>query len=44
MVDSPATRSDLLSGDHVMKGSADAIPLGRVGQPGEVARCAVLPG
>jgi meso-butanediol dehydrogenase/(S,S)-butanediol dehydrogenase/diacetyl reductase len=40
MIDSPATRSDLLSGDHVMKGIAKAIPLGRVGQPVEVARCA----
>ncbi len=40
MVDSPATRSDLLSGDHVMKGIGKAIPLGRVGQPVEVARCA----
>jgi NAD(P)-dependent dehydrogenase (short-subunit alcohol dehydrogenase family) len=40
MIDSPATRSDLLSGDHVMKGIAKAIPLGPVGQPVEVARCA----
>ena len=36
MLDSPATRSDLLSGDHVMKGIATAIPLDRFGQPGRV--------
>ena len=40
MIDSPATRGDLLSADHVMKDIAEAISLGRVGQPAEVARCA----
>ena len=40
MIETPATRSDLLSADHPMREIARAIPLGRVGQADEVARCA----
>ncbi len=40
MIETPATLGDLLSEDHAMQGIASAIPLGRVGQPAEVARCA----
>jgi len=40
IIESPATLGDLLSADHAMKGIASAIPLGRIGQPAEVARCA----
>lgn len=42
MVDTPATRGDLLSDDHPMRDIASAIPLGRVGRPEEVARCALF--
>jgi meso-butanediol dehydrogenase/(S,S)-butanediol dehydrogenase/diacetyl reductase len=42
MVDTPATRGDLLADDHPMRRIASAIPLGRVGRPEEVVRCALL--
>jgi len=42
MVETPATRQDLLADDHPMRRIADAIPLGRVGRPEEVARCALF--
>jgi len=40
MIETPATRQDLLAEDHPMRRIASAIPLGRIGQPDEVARCA----
>ena len=40
IIETPATLGDLLSEDHAMKGIASAIPMGRIGQPAEVARCA----
>ncbi|MBB6628241.1 SDR family oxidoreductase [Nocardioides sp. KIGAM211] len=40
MIETPATRGDLLADDHPMRSIARSIPLGRVGQPDEVARCA----
>jgi NAD(P)-dependent dehydrogenase (short-subunit alcohol dehydrogenase family) len=40
MIETPATRADLLADDHPMRDIARAIPLGRVGRPEEVARCA----
>jgi meso-butanediol dehydrogenase / (S,S)-butanediol dehydrogenase / diacetyl reductase len=40
MVETPATRGDLLADDHPMRDIARAIPLGRVGQAEDVARCA----
>ena len=42
MVDTPATRGDLLADGHPMRRIAQAIPLGRVGQPEEVVRCALF--
>ena len=42
MIDTPATRSDLLAEDHPMRQIAKAIPLGRVGEPAEVVRCALF--
>ena len=42
MVDTPATRGDLLADDHPMRRIAQAIPLGRVGRPEEVVRCALF--
>ncbi|GAA4702839.1 SDR family NAD(P)-dependent oxidoreductase [Nocardioides conyzicola] len=40
MIETPATRADLLADDHPMRHIATAIPLGRIGQAAEVARCA----
>ena len=40
IIETPATQADLLAADHPMRGIAQAIPLGRVGQADEVARCA----
>ncbi len=40
MIETPATRGDLLAADHPMRNIAKAIPLGRVGRAEEVARCA----
>ncbi|HET8987156.1 MAG TPA: SDR family NAD(P)-dependent oxidoreductase [Humibacillus sp.] len=42
MVDTPATRSDLLAPDHPMRTIARSIPLGRVGRPEEIAACALF--
>ena len=42
MIETPATRGDLLSADHPMHRIAAAIPLGRIGAPEEVARCALF--
>ncbi len=42
MIETPATRGDLLADDHPMRRIAAAIPLGRVGRPDEVARCALF--
>jgi meso-butanediol dehydrogenase / (S,S)-butanediol dehydrogenase / diacetyl reductase len=42
MVETPATRQDLLADDHPMRRIAGSIPLGRIGQPEEVARCALF--
>lgn len=42
MVETPATRADLLADGHPMRSIGSAIPLGRVGQPEEVARCALF--
>jgi meso-butanediol dehydrogenase/(S,S)-butanediol dehydrogenase/diacetyl reductase len=42
MIASPATARDLLAPDHPMREIARVIPLGRVGQPDEVARCALF--
>lgn len=40
MVETPATRRDLLADYHPMRRIAGSIPLGRVGRADEVARCA----
>ena len=42
MVETPATRGDLLAEGHPMRDIARAIPLGRVGRADEVARCALF--
>jgi meso-butanediol dehydrogenase/(S,S)-butanediol dehydrogenase/diacetyl reductase len=42
MIRTPATESDLLSPGHPMRTIARAIPLGRIGTPEEVARCALF--
>jgi NAD(P)-dependent dehydrogenase (short-subunit alcohol dehydrogenase family) len=42
MIETPATRGDLLADDHPMRRIAGAIPLGRTGRPEEVARCALF--
>lgn len=42
MVRTPATESDLLADDHPMRTIAAHIPLGRVGAPEEVVRCALF--
>lgn len=42
MIETPATRGDLLAGDHPMRGIARAIPLGRIGRAHEVATCALF--
>lgn len=42
MVETPATRADLLAPDHPMRDIARSIPLGRVGQAEEIARCALF--
>jgi NAD(P)-dependent dehydrogenase (short-subunit alcohol dehydrogenase family) len=42
MIETPATRGDLLADDHPMRGIAAAIPLGRVGRADEAARCALF--
>ena len=42
MIRTPATEGDLLSADHPMNGIAEHIPLGRIGTPDEVAKCALF--
>lgn len=42
MVETPATRADLLAAGHPMRDIARAIPLGRVGRADEIARCALF--
>ena len=42
MIRTPATEGDLLAEDHPMRAIARAIPLGRIGDPEEVARCALF--
>ena len=42
MIRTPATEGDLLAPDHPMSTIARAIPLGRIGAPEEVARCALF--
>jgi meso-butanediol dehydrogenase/(S,S)-butanediol dehydrogenase/diacetyl reductase len=42
MIATPATRADLLAPDHPMRDIARAIPLSRVGEAEEVARCALF--
>jgi meso-butanediol dehydrogenase/(S,S)-butanediol dehydrogenase/diacetyl reductase len=42
MIETPATTGDLLADDHPMRQIAGAIPLGRIGRPEEVARCALF--
>ena len=42
MIDTPATRGDLLADDHPMQQIAKAIPLGRIGTAEEAARCALF--
>lgn len=42
MIDTPATRGDLLSPDSSMRKISESIPLRRVGQPEEVAKCAMF--
>ncbi|MDP9027298.1 MAG: SDR family oxidoreductase [Actinomycetota bacterium] len=42
MILTPATQGDLLAEDHPMREIARHIPLGRIGMPEEVARCALF--
>ena len=42
MIRTPATEGDLLAPDSPMRSIARAIPLGRIGAPEEVARCALF--
>jgi meso-butanediol dehydrogenase / (S,S)-butanediol dehydrogenase / diacetyl reductase len=42
MIATPATESDLLAPGSPMRSIARAIPLGRIGTPEEVARCALF--
>ena len=42
MILTPATQGDLLADDHPMRRIAQHIPLGRIGQPIEVARAALF--
>lgn len=42
MIRTPATAGDLLAEDHPMRDIAASIPLGRIGSPEEVARCALF--
>jgi meso-butanediol dehydrogenase/(S,S)-butanediol dehydrogenase/diacetyl reductase len=42
MIATPASEATLLAAAHPMRGIASAIPLGRIGRPEEVARCALF--
>lgn len=42
MIRTPATEGDLLADDSPMRDIARAIPLGRIGNPEEVAACALF--
>lgn len=42
MVGTPASQSTLLADDHPMRSVAASIPLGRIGTPEEVVRCALF--
>lgn len=42
MIRTPATENDLLADDHPMRQIARHIPLGRIGDPDEIARCALF--
>jgi meso-butanediol dehydrogenase / (S,S)-butanediol dehydrogenase / diacetyl reductase len=42
MIETPATRGDLLAENHPMRRIAEAIPLGRIGRADEAARCALF--
>ncbi len=42
MIETPATRADLLADDHPMRRIAEAIPLGRIGRADEAAKCALF--
>jgi NAD(P)-dependent dehydrogenase (short-subunit alcohol dehydrogenase family) len=42
MIETPATRADLLADDHPMRRIAAAIPLGRIGRADEAATCALF--
>lgn len=42
MISTPATRGDLLAPEHPMRDIARAIPLARVGEADEIARCALF--
>jgi NAD(P)-dependent dehydrogenase (short-subunit alcohol dehydrogenase family) len=42
MIETPATRADLLAVDHPMRGIARHIPLGRIGSAEEVVRCSLF--
>ncbi|MFE9324225.1 SDR family NAD(P)-dependent oxidoreductase [Nocardia sp. NPDC052278] len=41
MIRTPASEENLLAADHPMRGIAGTIPLGRIGTPQDVARCAL---
>ncbi|VEH35337.1 SDR family NAD(P)-dependent oxidoreductase [Cellulomonas fimi] len=42
LIRTPGSEGTLLAADHPMGGIASAIPLGRVGEPEDVARCALF--
>jgi meso-butanediol dehydrogenase/(S,S)-butanediol dehydrogenase/diacetyl reductase len=42
MIETPATRADLLAPDHPMRRIEGAIPLGRIGRPEEAVQCALF--
>jgi meso-butanediol dehydrogenase/(S,S)-butanediol dehydrogenase/diacetyl reductase len=42
MIETPATRGDLLADDHPMRRVAQAIPLGRIGTAEEAVQCALF--
>jgi len=42
MIETPASRGDVLADNHPMRRIAEAIPLGRIGRPEEAVRCALF--